>query len=53
MQKQEFMELLQNFIIPLFTGSELEGEEESSSRDAEVAQGAGGTILCKPNKWKI
>lgn len=50
MQKQEFVELLQNFIIPLFTGSELEGEEESSSRDAEVAQGAGGTILCKPNK---
>lgn len=50
MQKQEFVELLQNFIIPLFTGSELEGEEESSNRDAEVAQGAGGTILCKPNK---
>ncbi|MBQ8748861.1 MAG: hypothetical protein IJZ29_00110 [Clostridia bacterium] len=50
MQKQEFVELVQNFIVPLFTGSELEGEEESTIRDAEVAQGAGGTILCKPHK---
>lgn len=50
MQKQEFIELVQNFIVPLFTGSELEGEEPSTVRDAEVAQGTGGTILCKPNK---
>ncbi|MGN1227439.1 MAG: hypothetical protein ACI4TX_02225, partial [Christensenellales bacterium] len=50
MQKQEFVELVQNIIIPLFTGSELEGEEESTIRDAEVAQGSGGTILCKPKK---
>lgn len=50
MEKQEFVELVQSVIIPLFTGSEIEGEEESTIRDAEVAQGTGGTILCKPSK---
>ena len=50
MQKQDFIELVNNFIIPLFTGSSLEGEEASTIRDAEVAQGNGGTILCKMNK---
>ena len=50
MKKDEFRNVIQQFILPLFTGSELDGEEVSSTRDAEVAQGVGGTILCKPKK---
>ena len=50
MQKQEFIQLVNDFIIPLFTGSSLDGEEVSTVRDAEVAQGNGGTILCKMKK---
>ena len=50
MKKDEFRNVIQQFILPLFTGSELDGEEPSSTRDAEVAQGVGGTILCKPKK---
>ena len=50
MDKQEFLEFVDNNILSLFTGSEIIGEEESSPRDACVAQGSGGTVLIKFNK---
>jgi len=42
--------LIEEFVLPLFTGSLIEGEEESNPRENEVAQGTNGTILCKPSK---
>jgi hypothetical protein len=50
MEKASFIDLLNHFIIPLFTGSEIIGEEPSSNRDAPVAQGDNGTIIVKPTK---
>ncbi len=38
------------FIIPLFTGSYIVGEEESTSRDLEVAYLKQNALLIKPNK---
>ena len=37
-------------ILPLFTGSYVAGEIESSSRDLEVALGKGNSVLLKPTK---
>ncbi len=50
MEKLEFYEIVGKLIVPLFTGSYLVGEEESSSRDMEVALGQGNTVLLKPTK---
>lgn len=50
MNKEKFCEIIEEFLLPLFTGSSIAGEEHSSNRDAEVAQGKEGTILCKPHK---
>ena len=50
MEKSEFYAIVEKLIVPLFTGSFLAGETESSSRDLEVAQGKGNTILLKPTK---
>lgn len=50
MTKEEFYLLISDMILPLFTGAEIIGEEESSSRESEVAQGDYGTILIKPTK---
>ena len=50
MNKQDFLEFLENNVLSLFTGSEIVGEEPSSSRDACVAQGSGGTVLVKFRK---
>ena len=50
MEKSEFYDIVGKLIIPLFTGSHLIGEEESTSRDLEVAFGRGNTILLKPSK---
>ena len=50
MEKEQFIELLKENILSIFTGSEIVGEEESSPRDALVAQGVGGTILVKFHK---
>lgn len=50
MEKKVFFDLLNEFILPLFTGSYIDGEEESSSRDSEVALGNSGTIVCKAQK---
>ena len=50
MKKEQFIEFLEEHILPIFTGSEISGEEQSSPRDAQVAQGVGGSILAKFNK---
>lgn len=50
MGKEEFYDIVGKLIVPLFTGSYLAGELESSSRDLEVALGKGNSILLKPTK---
>ncbi len=50
MEKELFIDLLKENILSIFTGSEIICEEESSPRDALVAQGSGGTILIKFQK---
>lgn len=50
MEKQEFYKIVNKLILPLFTGSFIEGEEESSSRDNEVAFGKKNSLLIKPSK---
>ena len=50
MEKSKFYDVVGKLIVPLFTGSYLAGEIESSSRDLEVALGKGNTILLKPTK---
>ena len=47
MNKTHFMDFLQNDILPLFTGSEILGEEPSTPRDNCVAQGDNGSIKVK------
>ena len=50
MEKSEFYDIVAKLIVPLFTGSHLAGEMESSARDLEVALGKGNTVLLKPTK---
>ena len=50
MEKQEFYDVVETLIVPLFTGSFLAGEMESTSRDLEVALGRGNSVLLKPTK---
>ena len=50
MEKTEFYNILQKLVLPLFTGSYIDGEEESSSRDSEVAIGKKNSLLIKPSK---
>ena len=50
MDKQDFLNFVQDNILSLFTGSEIVDEESSSPRDACVALGASGTILIKFKK---
>lgn len=50
MEKERFYKLINKLILPLFTGSFLVGEEESSARDSEVAYGKQNTLLVKANK---
>ncbi len=50
MDKLEFYDIVEKLIVPLFTGSYVAGEMESSSRDLEVALGKGNSILLKPSK---
>ena len=47
MTKEQFINLTKNVILPLFTGAQIVGEEISSGRDSEVAQGANGAMLLK------
>ncbi len=50
MEKIKFYDFVNRLIIPLFTGSYIAGETESSSRDLEVALGKGNSVLLKPVK---
>ncbi|MDD4110412.1 MAG: hypothetical protein PHS54_02535 [Clostridia bacterium] len=50
MDKISFTSMITEIVLPLFTGSQIVGEELSSSRDFEAAQGPNGTILIKPSK---
>lgn len=50
MNKEEFYKVVEKLILPLFTGSYIDGEELSSSRDNEVAYGKQNSLLIKPNK---
>lgn len=50
MDKIKFAEFIKTNILSIFTGSEIVGEEPSTSRDALVAQGSGGMLLVKFNK---
>lgn len=47
MKKERFLSFVEDNILSMFTGSEIIGEEESSPRDACVAQGSGGALLVK------
>lgn len=50
MEKNEFYKVVEKLILPLFTGSYIDGEEESYSRDSEVAFGKKNSLLIKPSK---
>ena len=50
MEKNEFFKIVDKLILPLFTGSFIEGEEPSTSRDNEVAYGKRNSLLIKPSK---
>lgn len=47
MNKSRFLDFVQDYILTMFAGSEIEGEEESSPRDSIVAQGDSGSIKIK------
>ena len=47
MKKERFLTFIEDNILSMFTGSEIIGEEESTPRDACVAQGTGGALLVK------
>ncbi len=47
MNKTRFMEFVHDYILKMFTGSSVVGEEESSSRDNIVAQGDAGAVKIK------
>lgn len=50
MEKSEFYKVVNKLVLPLFIGSFIEGEEESTSRDSEVAFGRRNSLLIKPSK---
>ncbi len=50
MEKSAFYDIVEELIVPLFTGSYLDGETESTPRDLEVALGGGNSVLLKPTK---
>lgn len=50
MEKVEFYKIVDKLILPLFTGSYIDGEEESTSRDSEVAFSKKNSLLIKPAK---
>ena len=45
MEKSQFYDFVNTLIVPLFTGSFVAGEIESSSRDLEVALGKGNSVF--------
>ena len=50
MKKSEFYKVVNKLVLPLFIGSFIEGEEESTPRDSEVAFGRRNSLLIKPSK---
>ena len=50
MNKTVFLEFVRGFVLKMFTGSEIVGEEASSPRDNLVAQGEAGSIKIKFSK---
>lgn len=50
MIKEKFQEVVERLILPLFVGSNLMGEAESSARDSEIAYGKQNSLWIKPNK---
>lgn len=50
MEKVEFEEFLKTNVLSIFTGSVIVGEEPSTTRDALVALGVGGSLLVKFRK---
>lgn len=50
MEKNEFYKVVDKLILPLFTGSFIDGEEPSTTRDNEVAYGRRNSVLIKPSK---
>ncbi len=50
MDKQQFYKFVDKLILPLFIGSYLDGETESTVRDSEVAYGKRNSLLIKPSK---
>jgi len=50
MEKEKFVEVVNRLILPLFVGSFITGEEESTTRESEVAFGKQNTLWIKPNK---
>ena len=47
MNKARFLEFVHDYILKMFTGSDIVGEEVSSPRDNIVAQGDGGAVKVK------
>ncbi len=50
MVKEKFVEVVNKLILPLFVGSTITGEAESSARDSEIAYGKQNSLWIKPNK---
>ena len=50
MKREQFTKFIEDHVLSMFTGSEIADVEESTARDAIVAQGLGGTIMVKFNK---
>lgn len=50
LEKEKFYFVVRKLILPLLTGSQLVGEEESNAREAEVALGKQNSLLIKPSK---
>lgn len=49
-KREQFTKFIEDHVLNLFTGSEIADIEESTPRDAIVAQGIGGTVMIKFNK---
>ena len=47
MNKTRFLEFVHDYILKMFTGSDIIGEEESSTRDNIVASADGGAVKVK------
>ena len=56
MNKTRFLEFVHDYILKMFTGSEIADEEPSSSRDNIVAQGENGGVkvkFCREDNYRV